>query len=179
MGLMGWPKGNGELDQYYGCWCPGSLYLQATNRHGIDHMQYVGPGKPWERISTTCTISVLQSGWRCKYCFKFLQIISASNVLTQHPLMMQWCANNLDQLWTSVDSPSTSKRHCNIKLQQVWNEILKTSMTKLIFYKYLSYLPGANGLNDYNLIDMAGLTIIKCSWCHIRWLGHLLLNYIN
>ena len=26
----------GKLDQYNGCWCPGSLYHQVINGHGFD-----------------------------------------------------------------------------------------------------------------------------------------------
>ena len=48
----------GELHQYDGCWCPGSLHHQGISSHGIDYVSSMNPCLPWGRISPTCAISI-------------------------------------------------------------------------------------------------------------------------
>ena len=42
--------------QYHGCWCLGSLRRQVISPHDIDYVEWLG--LPWQRISSTCAISV-------------------------------------------------------------------------------------------------------------------------
>ena len=61
------------LGQYHGCWCPGSLRRQDISSHGIDYVEYLGPGLTWGRISSTCVISMWRNDIKCKYMFMFPQ----------------------------------------------------------------------------------------------------------
>ena len=59
------------LGQYHGCWCPGSLRRQDISSDDIDYVEYVGPGRTWERISSFCIISMWSNAIKCKYMFMF------------------------------------------------------------------------------------------------------------
>ena len=48
----------GEIGQYHGYWCPGSLRRQIISSHGIDSVGHMCSCFPWGTISTTCAISV-------------------------------------------------------------------------------------------------------------------------
>ena len=63
-----------ELDQYHGCWCPGSSHLQVISKHGIDCKGQTGHCFPWGIFSTTCIVSVLRNDW---FWFKKIIIKSA------------------------------------------------------------------------------------------------------
>ena len=41
------PEYSGELGQYHGCWCPGSLHHQVISSHGIYSVGSTGPCFPW------------------------------------------------------------------------------------------------------------------------------------
>ena len=58
-----------QLGQYHGCWCPGSLRRQDISSHNIDYVEYVSPGLTWERILSTCVISMWSNDIKCKYMF--------------------------------------------------------------------------------------------------------------
>ena len=48
---------------------PGSLRRQDISRQDIDKVKYVGPGFTWERILSTCVISMWSNDIKCKYMF--------------------------------------------------------------------------------------------------------------
>ena len=57
--------------KYHGCWCPGDVRSQGISSHGIDYVEYVGPGLTWGRILSTCVISMWSNDIKCKYMLMF------------------------------------------------------------------------------------------------------------
>ena len=47
----------------------GSLRRQDISSHDIDYVKYVGSGLTWERILSTCVISMWSNDIKCKYMF--------------------------------------------------------------------------------------------------------------
>ena len=65
------PSNIGLLDQYHGCWCPGSLCHPDISSHDIDYIEYVGPSLTWGWISSTCVKSMWRNDIKCKYMLLF------------------------------------------------------------------------------------------------------------
>ena len=49
----------------------GSLHRQGISSHDTDYVEYVGSGLTWERILSTCVISMWSNDIKCKYMFMF------------------------------------------------------------------------------------------------------------
>ena len=64
-------RGLSLIDQYHGCWCPGSLRRQDISTHDIEYVLYVCSCPTWGRISTTCVMSMWRNDMKCKYMFLF------------------------------------------------------------------------------------------------------------
>ena len=54
-----------------GCWCPGSFHHQDISTHDTDYIEKISPCFRWERISTTCVMSVWGNEINCKYISMF------------------------------------------------------------------------------------------------------------
>ena len=79
----------GELIQYHGCWCPGSLRHQAISSHDIDHTGLTSPCLPCGRISMTCAVSVSGSDRKWKYISMFHGINSPRQWLNPGPMLVK------------------------------------------------------------------------------------------
>ena len=66
-----------KLDQYHGCWCPGSLHHQDISSLGIDFVRKVGPWLSRRGISNVYIISISRNDRKCKHIFMFSKINSA------------------------------------------------------------------------------------------------------
>ena len=58
--------------QYHGCWCLGSLHSQVVSTHDIDYVEWLATCLPWQKISSTCAITVWGNDRNCKYIFMVL-----------------------------------------------------------------------------------------------------------
>ena len=58
--------------QYHGCWCSGDLHPRDNSTYNIDCVEYTSSCLTWERISTTCVMSVWKNDMNCRYIFMFL-----------------------------------------------------------------------------------------------------------
>ena len=67
-----------KIDQYCGCWCPGSMCCLVINNHGIDCVKVLL--SHGEKISTTCATSISLKRTESAYFLCFLKIISISMV---------------------------------------------------------------------------------------------------
>ena len=63
-----------QHSKYHGCWWPGSWRRQVISSNGIDYVEKIGSCLTWERISTTCVMSMWRNDIRCKCMFCSLWI---------------------------------------------------------------------------------------------------------
>ena len=83
------PEYSSELDEYNGCWWPGSWCRQVISSHDIGYVVNKNPCLLWWRVSTTCTISMLRNNRQCKYVFMFPQTNSARQRLSKNEWLIK------------------------------------------------------------------------------------------
>ena len=86
----------GELGQYHGCWCPGSLCCQAINSHGVPDVECRGPCL--SVFNNLCHLYV-EKWYKKTYIFLFPTTHLEHHRLTHCGLVMPYGGRDLGQHW--------------------------------------------------------------------------------